>query len=186
MQLMLFADLPIPNDAAEHLARRSRICVPWFLAVQVLRMLGQRQPRPKPVPEQMPLAMPLRELDRDDIEEPLPVHKIVSAADAEPLRVEVAAASIFTLADAGKAAKLLRLHGRFGAAEQFTPAPYIVQRSYADGSTRLIRQREDETEAWREKEAARRARQRPPKPTAKAKTRGKKVRAWDGECSHDE
>ncbi len=41
------------------------------------------------------------------------------------------------------------------------------------------------TEERAAQEVARRARQRPPKPTFKAKTRGKKVRAWDGEGGFD-
>lgn len=184
MQLMLFAELPIPPDAAEHLARRSRMCVPWFLAVQVLRRLGQRRRKPRPEPEQLPLRIVLREPERDDAPDPMPVHRVVSAAEAEPLK-GLGVSSIFGMADAARAAKALRQCGRFGAAQAGEPAPYRVERSYAEGSVRVIRQRPEETAEWQEREAARRAKQRPPKPTAKAKTRGKKVRRWDGE-EHDE
>lgn len=181
---MLFAELPIPEDAAEHLARRSRMCVPWFLAVQVLRRYGARRPKPRPDPEQLPLVIKLREPERDDVPEPMPVHRTVSAAEAEPLR-QLGVSSVFGMADAALAAKALRQFGRFGAAQASEPAPYRVERSYADGSTRVIRQRPEETEEWQERERVRRAKQRPPKPTAKAKTRGKKVRRWDGE-EHDD
>lgn len=180
MQLMLFADLPIPQDAAEHLARRSRICVPWRVAVTVLRMLGKRR-RPAPAePEQIPLRIVLREPERDDVPEPMPVHRVVSAADAPAVQT-AGFASVFTMADAAKAAKALRQFGRFGAAESFEPAPYRVERDYANGAVRVIRQRVEDTAEWQERERVRRAKQRPPKPSAKARTRGKKVRGWDGE-----
>jgi hypothetical protein len=65
------------------------------------------------------------------------------------------------------------------------PEPYRVERSLADGRVRVIRLRPEETTEWQERELARRARQRPPKPTFKAKTRGRKVRAWDGEGGLD-
>lgn len=60
-------------------------------------------------------------------------------------------------------------------------APLVVVRS--GGIVRVSRLVPQETQEWKEREAARRARQKPPRPTAKAKTRGKKVRAWDGESS---
>ncbi len=178
---MLFAELPIPSDAAEHLARRSRMCAPWFLAVQVLRRFGVEPPPAAPAPQQVPMPMVLRELDRDDVADPLPVHRLLAAADAPPLQ-GLGVSSVFGLADAAKAAKALRSLGRFGAAEpQALPPLLRVERFYADGAVRVIRQRPEETAEWQEREERRRAKQRPPKPTAKAKTRGKKVRAWDGE-----
>jgi hypothetical protein len=184
MQLMLFAELPIPDDAAEHLARRSRICAPWRVAVTVLRQFGRRPPRPRPDPEQLTLRIVLREPERDDAPEPMPVHRLVSAADAPPVETR-AAASVFTLADAAKAAHALRTFGRFGAASGFEPAPYRVERSYADGTVRMIRQRPEDTEEWQERERVRRAKQRPPKPTRKAKTRGKKLLEMIGEANDD-
>jgi hypothetical protein len=165
-QMLLFPDLPIPP--ALPAPPRTRPQRPWRVAVQVLACLLQ-----------LPIRAPLRALERDDLPEPddMPVHRVVALAEAEPLHIR-AVTSVFNLAAA--AARLKR--GRFGADEQFTaPAPYRVERSYADGVHRVIRQRPEETAEWQEREAARRARQRPPKPTAKARTRGKKVRAWDGE-----
>lgn len=182
MQLMLFAELPVPEDAAEQLARRSRICVPWRVAVSVLRLIGKRRPRLPTEHEQIPLRIVLREPERDDVPEPMPVHRLVSAADAEPLR-PTGFSSVFGMADAAKASKALRQHGRFGAASGFEPAPYRVEREF--GRVRVVRLQVQDTEEWQERERVRRAKQRPPKPTAKAKTRGKKVRRWDGE-EHDD
>ena len=162
-QMLLFTDLPIPTaPPASPLPKPDR---PWRVAVQALACLLQ-----------LPIRAPLRELDRDDLAEPAPVHRIVSAADAPPVQT-VAVSSIFGLAATVQSLK----RGRFGTAEQFEPAPYRVERSYADGTLRVIRQRPEETQEWQDRERARRAKQRPPKPSAKAKTRGKKVRAWDGE-----
>jgi hypothetical protein len=165
-QMLLFTDLPIPT--APPASPRPKPDRPWRVAVQALACLLQ-----------LPIRAPLRELDRDDLAEPAPVHRIVSAADAPPVQT-VAVSSIFGLAATVQSLK----RGRFGTAEQFEPAPYRVERSYADGTLRVIRQRPEETAEWQERERVRRAKQRPPKPTAKAKTRGKKVRAWDGE-GHD-
>lgn len=168
-QMLLFTDLPIP--AATPAPPQPRPQRPWRIAVQALACLLQ-----------LPIRAPLRDLERDDIPEPGPVHRIVSAADAEPLKV-IPVSSIFGLAATFKGLQ----RGRFGAAQADEdappkePAPYRVERSWADGVHRVIRQRPEETAEWQEREARRRAKQRPPKPTAKAKTRGKKVRAWDGE-----
>jgi hypothetical protein len=182
-QMNLFGDLPIPPDAAEQHLRRLRMCVPWRLAVLVLRTFGRPRRRVRPEPEQLPLRIVLREPERDD-PEPLPVHRLVSAADAPPVETR-GVASVFTLADASKAAHAMRTFGRFGAASGFEPAPYRVERSYADGTVRMIRQRPEDTEEWQERERIRRAKQRPPKPTRKAKTRGKKLLEMIGEANDD-
>jgi hypothetical protein len=165
--MLLFTDLPIPT--APPASPRPKPARPWRLAVQALACLLQ-----------LPIRAPLRELDRDDLAEPAPVHRIVSAADAPPVQT-VAVSSIFGLAATVQSLK----RGRFGTAEQFEPAPYRVERSYADGTLRVIRQRPEETAEWQERERVRRAKQRPPKPTAKVRTRGKKVRQFDGESFDD-
>lgn len=165
-QMLLFPDLPIPP--ALPAPPRTRPQRPWRVAVQVLACLLQ-----------LPIRAPLRALERDDLPEPddVPVHRVVPLAEAEPLHIR-AVTSVFTLAAA--AARLKR--GRFGADEQFTvPAPYRVERSYADGVHRVIRQRPEETPEWQERERVRRAKQRPPKPTAKAKTKSRKLRDLIGE-----
>lgn len=45
----------------------------------------------------------------------------------------------------------------------------------SDGVTRCVRIQIQETPEWQAREAARRARQKPPKPTAKAKTKSRKL-----------
>lgn len=159
-QMLLFTDLPTaPAPTASPSRRRA-------LAAVAAAFLG----------EQLAFRFVLRDLERDDIPEPGPVHRIVKAADAEPLKV-IPVSSIFGLGATFKALQ----RGRFGAgqvdedAPPKEPAPYRVERSWADGVHRVIRQRPEETPEWQEKERARRAKQRPPKPTRKAKTRSKKL-----------
>ena len=162
-QMLLFADLPIP--AATPAPLKPRPQRPWKIAVQALACLLQ-----------LPIRAPLRDLDRDDIPEPGPVHRIVKAADAEPLKV-IPVSSIFGLAATVRSMKA----GRFSAPERSDLPPLLVQRDYATGSVRVIRQRPEDTAEWQEKERARRAKQRPPKPTRKAKTRSKKLLELIGE-----
>ncbi len=163
-QMLLFTDLPNPPAPPKASPRRRA------LAAVAAAFVG----------EQLALRWVLRELDRDDLPEPPPVRRVVSAADAPPVQ-PIAASSIFGLAATVQSLKA----GRFGAAEQFEPAPYRVERSYADGTLRVIRQRPEETAEWQEREQRRRAKQRPPKPSAKVRTRGKKVRQFDGETFDD-
>lgn len=133
---------------------------------------------------QLALRMPLRTLDGHDSEFDFPQHVRVNAAGTT-IPKTIAPPSIWALADimreATKASALLRQHGRFGDAAGFDPQLCKVVRDGA--SVRLIRQLPQDTQEWQERETARRARQRPPKPTKGAKTRGKKVRAWDGEAA---
>lgn len=111
-----------------------------------------------------------------------PVHSVVSAAGTTA-PASRSPASIFDAAAIVAAAQMLRSGGRFGSADGFavTPQPTVVR----DGGTVKVvgaRYPADRwTDARHEQEQARRARQRPPKPTRRAKTRGKKVRRWDGE-----
>lgn len=168
--MLLFPDLPLPAEIRPTL-RLPRPPIPWRRAVQVLAALLQ-----------LPIRAPLRALERDDIPDPddKPTQRIVSAADAPPVRT-IALASIFG-ADPAKAVQTLRQCGRFGDAAGFT-APTRVER---DGDrVRVVRLLPQETEEWQQREAARRAAQKfkcpPPKPKAGTRTRGKKVRAWDGE-----
>lgn len=90
------------------------------------------------------------------------VRRIISATDADPLPIS-GPVSIFHMS-AGKpvTVKLKRDESR-----SFTK----VQRD-AD-VVRCIRIQEQDTTEWIEREIARRARQKPPKPTAKAKTMGR-------------
>lgn len=111
-------------------------------------------------------------------------------AGREPPPRTTGAASIFALA-AGVRAEVARKGPKRASKKPAarvtvagTPAPLI--RVVRDGDrVRVVRLRPDETEEWAERERQRRARQRPPKPTKAAKSRGKKVRAWDGEGVED-
>lgn len=77
-------------------------------------------------------------------------------------------------------AKMLKAHGRSGHAAAFRAT--TVDRS-ADGVRCVGAQYPADrmTEEKAERERERRARQKPPRPSKRARTRGKKVRAWDGE-----
>lgn len=124
--------------------------------------------------------------DDDDFCAP-PVRRVVPAAQAQAL-TGLGPASVFTMADAAAASKALRSGGRFGSAEGFEPAPPYAERratvTRADGVTRCTGSQYPSNrwdEAREEQEKARRARQKPPRPTKRAKSRGRKVRLWDGE-----
>lgn len=137
---------------------------------------------------QLAFAFVLRTLERDDVDDddPFyspPVHRVIPAADLPALEV-TGPRSVFDMAaivaDAGR--MLSAGLGRFGSAEQFTARRPTVQREAGVvkvAGAAYPANRWDEERI--EQERQRRARQRPPKPSGKAKTRGKKVRAWDGE-----
>jgi hypothetical protein len=128
-----------------------------------------------------------------------PVHLLVAATDCiapPPTRAPV---SIFALgqamhdatamAAAIAAAARLRKRGRFGAAVGFlpsrSPAPAVQREAGVVKVTGAAYPANRWTDEKAEAEQARRARQRPPKPTKGARTRGKKVRQWDGEGIDD-
>ena len=168
-QLMLFADLPEPQSAADHPPRRSRMCTPWRVAVAALLPLLQR-----------PLSWRLRELETDmDTTFDIPHRAVIPAAALPPPETK-APRSIFDLAAQFRGVPRVRFREQAPAK---LPSTYRVEREA--GRVRVIRVRPEETEERIEQERQRRARQRPPRPTAKAKTRGKKVRAWDGETIED-
>ena len=104
-----------------------------------------------------------------------PERRTVQAADAKPVKTK-AARSIWDAAVNG--------FGGAGFAMVLAEMPlYRVERG--PGVVRVVRLQHDETPEFQAKETARREGQRfkcpPPRPTKGAKTRGKKVRAWDGE-----
>lgn len=110
-----------------------------------------------------------------------PVHRLVSAADAPPVPA-TGPSSIFDVEVLMRMSNAMRLHGRTGHDEAFKAPVSEVVRS--NGSAKVVgasypanRWTAEREEAERE----RRARQKPPKPSKAAKTRGKKVREWDGE-----
>lgn len=110
-----------------------------------------------------------------------PERRIVKASEAQPVRTR-APASIFALAASLRGQPKPPRPAFVPSAPAPLPA-VAVERT--GGVTRIVgacypagRWTEEKAEA----ERVRRAKQRPPKPTAAAKTRGKKVREWDGEA----
>lgn len=94
------------------------------------------------------------------------IKRIVSAADAAPLAIR-GPASVFDMAHQRKPITVRMERPQEGAS---------FRRVARDGGvTRCVRIQEQDTAEWQEREAARRARQRPPKPTAKAKTKSRKL-----------
>lgn len=167
LQMLLFLDLPIPAAVLPPKPRTH--CRPWRCAIEAVAQVWL----------QTPIRAPLRALERDDLhdDDDKPIQRTVSAAAARKVRT-TALSSIFTIADAAKAAKMLQQCGRFGDAAGFTPIIKVVR----DGDrTRVVRLLPQDTEEWQIAEQKRRAKQKPPKPPKGWQTRGKKVRAFDGE-----
>lgn len=95
------------------------------------------------------------------------VHRIIPASMAEPLSVS-GPRSVFDMA--GLTKPLVR------PSRKEPSGPCAVTRVHrSDGVTRCVRIQIQETPEWQAREAARRARQKPPKPTAKAKTKSRKL-----------
>lgn len=103
--------------------------------------------------------------DLDETEEPPFTHIIVSATKAEPIKCK-GPSSVFDLAS-GAFGPLFR------APKNHTPVLYRVKRH--DGVTRVQKVQIQDTQEWKDREASRRAKQRPPRPTEAAKTRGRKL-----------
>lgn len=164
LQLDLFADLPIPPGACQW----KRASTHHPSASETILAA-----------EQLAFNFRLRTLvcDRDDAFD-YPRHDVVSASAAAAPET-TAPRSIF---DFAAAFKKLKARGRFGAADGFkttaAAAANPVNRVEIElGVTRHVGAAyparwtpEDE-----ERERQRRARQRPPRPTRKAKTRGRKL-----------
>lgn len=178
-QMMLWPDLPVPA-AAPTPPRAPR----------------KRRTRPQVV--QLAFTFRLRRLGRLDIDDdegddddPFytdPVHRVITGPLPPAPDTRGAPRSVFDLAaivaDAGR--MLACKHGRFGAADGFTPKRPTVVRT--DGAVRVVgaaypANRWDEDRI--EQERIRRAKQRPPKPTKKAKTRSEKLREMIGEHHED-
>lgn len=110
-----------------------------------------------------------------------PERRVISARQAEPVKTR-APASIFAMAGMLRSARPARPAFAVSAPAAL-PAVAVERR---EGVTRIVGAMYPAGRWTPEKEEAeriRRAKQRPPKPTAAAKTRGKKVREWDGEAS---
>lgn len=167
-QLPLFKRLPIPRGA-----------VPWH------RRRYPRPPAPSPAAAlQLAFEFRLRKLERDiDTAFDFPAQSIVLASSAGAYATD-APRSVFDL----HRRPLMGSVG-FGGTGLFSTEPKIVRKvEVADGVTRIVGAAfpvrwtaEDE-----ERERVRRAKQRPPKPTRKAKTRSRKLMDMIGVDDGDE
>lgn len=162
VQLQLFRRLPVP-EALPSLRRSS----------------AQRAPLGGACPAaavQLAFAFVLRALESDaDDDFDFPVRRVVSAAEAAPLKAD-APRSIFDVATLLRMSNALRVHGRTGHDEAFKPATSEVKR--IEGGARVVGAAYPAnrwTPEREEAERARRARQKPPKPVKKARTRSRKL-----------
>lgn len=117
-------------------------------------------------------------LSPDEIDDEPVIKRVVKASEAPPIQTS-GPCSVFALAGL-----VLASGAKPKRQEEFSPPPLPlckIERS-TDG-VRVIRLRHDETDEWAEKERLRRARQKPPKPTAKAKTRSEKLTQLIGETT---
>lgn len=150
VQLELFVGLAVPDAPV---ARRK-----W----------GRKVRRPEPA---LPVQLDLKEqepVDPDEIPEPgdYPAHWIVKAED-RPLPKGLGARSIFDLGLAAMPAQVISEMMTARTDEKpIAPMPDPIHRRVIReaGVTRHISMRYQETEEWAEKERARRARQKLPKP----------------------
>lgn len=131
---------------------------------------------------------PVEPLDPDaDTPYDYPVKTRVAAAGLPP-PVTTAVRSIWDMAAVLDQARRMARGGRFGDASGFkTSSPEPVKATTVvreGGVTRNVGAQYPAnrwTEEREEQERQRRARQKPPRPVKGARTRGKKVRVWDGE-----
>jgi hypothetical protein len=172
-QPMLFDDLPIPAAPVTRaaLARRARAHGAPLRAVQLVLDFDFREFA----------AQAAGWLDEDDTAYDFPTRRRTMAG-REPPPTTSAASSIWSLAAAASRGKPGKVKTRASKPRDASP-PLLIRVEREAGSVRVVRLRPEETDEWAERERLRRARQRPPKPTKAAKSRGKKVRAWDGELS---
>lgn len=180
-QPMLFESLPIPDAKPP-------------VRVTMTRRAGAAVARRRDV--QLALDFDMRDIGatkgaaldpEDDAWDFMDRRRIV--AGREPPPRTTAPVSIFALA-AGVRAEASRNGSKRSrrqppSSPAAPPAPPLLRVERDGDRVRVVRLRPDETEEWAERERQRRARQRPPKPTKAAKSRGKKVRAWDGEGVED-
>lgn len=175
VQLQLFRRLPTPPEAPPTPPRGPRKRSPARKALQLafdftLRALG-------------------RVVSDDDTEYDYPVHRMVRAEDAEPIRPAVAR-SIFDLGcnveELHEMARMLTTHGRTGHAAAFKPVSAVKR---ADGVAQVVGAAYPANRWTPEREEAeriRRAKQKPPKPVRKARTRSKKLIELIGGAGDDE
>ena len=157
-QLPLFRRLPVPRGA-----------VPWHR----VRARRANDDVDLTAALQLAFAFRLRTLERDiDTEFDYPAHVVVRAGDAPLLQIDTPR-SVFDLADIGRQ---FRLRERFGDAAGFENSPPVrIERTAGVikhvGASYPVRATGEDIE----RERVRRAKQRPPKPSRKAKTRSRKL-----------
>jgi len=158
LQLLLFVDLPVPEIEPRPRVRRKRPQLTRSLWQQMeLTLVAVR-------------AKAAKQADSDaDTEFDYPAHRIVSAASL-PAPAFSAPRSVFDLASFGIVSGITQC--------QAAQVHRKVIRE--DGITRHVAMRYQDTQEWADKEQARRARQRPPKPTKGAKTMSGKLRELVG------
>jgi hypothetical protein len=165
-QLPLFKCLPVPRGA-QPWRRQSRLRKAAAAFAQWA---------------QLEFRFILRRLtNNSDDEFDFPQQRVLTAAERPPPKTR-APASIFAFAD--RLAKGPRVRAPSYAAS-VPGALHAVSVERSGSVTRVVGAAFPSNRMTPEKEEAeraRRARQRPPKPTRGAKTRGRKVREWDGEA----
>jgi hypothetical protein len=105
----------------------------------------------------------------DDAPEPMPVHRVVPAVGAERLQALRGLREPVSIFSADTA---LRVLGKCGV--PVSPPPeqlYAARVERTHGLVKLTHVRIEDTAEWREREERRRAKQRPPRPTASWRNR---------------
>jgi hypothetical protein len=127
----------------------------------------------------VPAVEPSDAVLHDDAPEPPPVHRIVPAVGAERLQALRGLHEPVSIFSAGTALKVLGkcwLPVRPPPEVMYAPC---IERTH--GLVKLTHVRIEDTAEWREREERRRAKQRPPRPTASWRnTKSKKLRGMLG------
>jgi hypothetical protein len=127
----------------------------------------------------VPAVEPSDAVLHDEAPEPMPVHRVVSAVGAERLHALRGLREPVSIFSADTALKML---GKCGV--PVSPPPeqlYAVRVERTHGLVKLTHVRIEDTAEWREREERRRAKQRPPRPTASWRNRkSKKLRCMLG------
>jgi hypothetical protein len=150
IQLVLFEDLPERSRVPRLRRAWSCVAISHIKCVQL----------------SLDLLAAMREASSKAVNDGF-THRVVVATDAKPLKVS-APVSVF-----GLATHPVNLRLQTGGKQAITR----VERK--DGLVRCVRILEQDTDEWKEREAARRARQVLPKPPKGAKTISKKLRALE-------
>lgn len=115
--------------------------------------------------------------DEDLDDEPPPIRRWVKAAD-QPLPRTSGFVSVFDLAAMSLHMRPLSLFGlrpaRTGEGAVRIQDAIHIDIERCAGHVKVRRLHHTETQAWHEQEVARRARQKPPRPTTKVKTKSRK------------